>query len=118
MIASAHNCIEVFAWSNSSEAIFSLLPSFTILPSWIVANTDVNPPQQLVKIRTMDGKYFCAGSNARPACKFHLSTASRFEAAEACVIRWAIAGSAMNAIEHAAAGPRAAALFKASLAPF
>ena len=50
VIVSAHSCIEVLALANSREAIFNAPPSFAIFPSWIVANTDVNPPQQSAKI--------------------------------------------------------------------
>jgi len=109
-------CLDGWTAADSRATIFSTLPGFSLSPGWVVLQTDSEPHRQLGKIRTISGRSFKCDCKVHPGCKFHLNISNKWEAAEACVIRWAIVGSAMaTAQAHEEAGKQAAIRFKASL---
>lgn len=101
--------------SDSRAEVFRAFPEFGITTGWMVSQTDCSPPKHLAKIRSIIGRSLKADCKLHPGCKMLLNVAGKFEAAEACIIRWVIAGTTATGQAHAAAAATATARFKESL---
>lgn len=115
VVVTPANCITELAGAGTRAEILEALPAFDVTQSWFVVERS-EPGRRIAKIRSIMGT--CMESEClvhRGGCKLMVNIRGRFEAADATLIRWSIAGTAMTMAQHEAASADVAAEWERSL---